>query len=188
MKAKAEMSPADFGHFLNSGPTVLAVAPGPGRPNIITLSWAAPVSHEPPMMVIAVAPRRFSHDLILASGEVTVNVPPWSLLAEAAFCGRVSGRDVDKFAECAFTPLPSTRVAPPGIAECLATFECRVENHWTAGDHTLFLLHILRLAVDEEVAGEGFDPSRPRPSTIHHLGGDFYAPLGEPVRERGALK
>jgi flavin reductase (DIM6/NTAB) family NADH-FMN oxidoreductase RutF len=143
------------------------------------------VSHEPPLLLLAVSPRRYSHGLIAASREVTVNVPPWELLEEVAFCGRVSGREVDKFAETALRPTPSRTVAPPGIEQCLATLECGVEDNFEVGDHTAFVLRVLRLVADEAAARNRFGPGEGRPTTIHHLGGNFYAPLGGPAAEAG---
>ncbi len=182
---KIEFEPAFFHRFLNCGPAVLAVAQHLGPPNIITLAWVAPVSQDPPLLMISVSPRRYSHGLIKGSGEVTVNVPPWELLEEVAFCGRVSGRDVDKFAETALTPAPSERVKPPGIEQCLATLECVVEQAVDAGDHTAFIMRVVRVVADEEAAANRFGPGPGEPTTVHHLRGNFFAPLGGPAREAG---
>ena len=182
--AKVEFEPSSFHRFLNCGPAVLAVAQYDGPPNVITLAWVTPVSHDPPLLIVAVSPRRFSHDLIAESGEVTVNVPPWELLEEVAFCGRVSGREVDKFAETALRPEPSRMVAPPGIEQCLATLECTLDDSFEAGDHTAFVLRVVRVAADEEAA-KRFGAGPGVPATIHHLTGNFYARLGGPVGEAG---
>lgn len=186
---KVEFEPAFFHRFLNCGPAVLAVARGHAAvPNIITLAWVAPLSHNPPLLMISVSPRRYTHGLIKAGGEVTINVPPWELLEEVAFCGRVSGRDVDKFAETALTPAPSARVKPPGIEQCLATLECTLEQSVEAGDHTAFILRVIRVVADEEAAMNRFGPGPGKPTTIHHLTGNFYAPLGGPARAAGKPK
>ncbi|HUV86530.1 MAG TPA: flavin reductase family protein [bacterium] len=182
---KVEFEPAFFYRFLNCGPAVLAVAQHGGPPNIITLAWVAPVSHDPPLVMLSVSPRRYSHNLIRDGREVTVNVPPWSLLEEVAFCGRVSGRDVDKFAETALTPVPSERVKPPGIEQCLATLECVWEKSVGAGDHTAFIMRVVHVVADEEAAMNRFGPGPGEPTTIHHLTGNFYAPLGGPASEAG---
>ncbi len=185
---KKEYKTSDFARFLNCGPTVLAVAQYHGPPNIITLAWLTPVSHEPPLVVIAVAPRRYSHALISQGREVTINIPPWERLEETYFCGHVSGRDADKFAECALTPLPSRNVKPPGVAECLATLECAVEDERVMGDHTVFVLRVLRIVADEEAVAGRFGLGEGEPTTIHHLGGRVFAPLGGPAQEAGRRK
>jgi len=186
--AKVPFENAEFGRFLNCGPTVLAVVQHDGPPNIITLAWLCPVSHKPPLLVISVAPRRFSHRLIAQGREVTVNVPPWALVEETYFCGHVSGRDVDKFAETALTPLPSKHVRPPGIAECLVIIECKVDDSFEMGDHTVFLLRVVHVLADEDAAASRFALGLGEPTTIHHLGGRVFAPLGAPAQEAGRPK
>jgi flavin reductase (DIM6/NTAB) family NADH-FMN oxidoreductase RutF len=185
---KIEFETAFFHRFLNCGPAVLAVAQHEGSPNIITLAWVAPVSHDPPLVMISVSPQRYSYGLIKAGREVTINVPPWSLLEEVAFCGRVSGRKVDKFAETALKAVPSERVKPPGIEQCLATLECVWENSFGTGDHTAFIMRVVRVVADEEAAMNRFGPGAGKPTTIHHLTGNFFAPLGGPAREAGKPK
>jgi flavin reductase (DIM6/NTAB) family NADH-FMN oxidoreductase RutF len=106
-------------------------------------------------------------------------------LEEVAFCGRVSGREVDKFAETALTPVASRRVTPPGIAQCLATMECVADDKFEAGDHTVFIMRVVRVCADEEAAMNRFGPGQGKPTTVHHLTGNFYAPLGGPAREAG---
>jgi len=182
---KVELKPADFTRFLNCGPTVLAVAQHNGPPNIITLAWVTPLSHRPPLVALAVSPRRYSHGLISQGREVTVNVPPWDLLEETYFCGAASGRDLDKFAETALTPVPSRYVRPPGIGECLATLECTLETSYETGDHTLFVMRVVHVVADGRAAEERFAPGPGAPTTIHHLGGRVFAPLGGPAREAG---
>jgi flavin reductase (DIM6/NTAB) family NADH-FMN oxidoreductase RutF len=183
--AKIEIDPGSFQKTLNCGPTVLAVTQHRGAPNIITLAWATPVSHDPPLLMIAVSPRRYSHDLLDAGREATINVPSWELIEEVAFCGRVSGREVDKFAETALTPVPSEEVTPPGIDQCLVTLECGLEDSHEAGDHTAFILRVVRALVDERAAEGRFGPGPGVPTTIHHLGGRYFAPLGGPAVEAG---
>ena len=54
-----------------------------GKPNIITLAMYIPISSKPPMICIGVSPKRYSHNLILESGEFVVNVP--SIKLEKSF-------------------------------------------------------------------------------------------------------
>ena len=45
-----------------------------GKTNIITIAWHTPISKDPPLYGISVAPSRCSHDLILNSKEVFINI------------------------------------------------------------------------------------------------------------------
>lgn len=115
-----------------------------GRPNIITLGEVFNLSISDPVIVgIAIAPARYSHQLISRSREFVVNLPPASLWPKALDCGSVSGREVDKFLAFGLTPLPATHVKPPLIAECVFHVECRVRDIITIGDHDLFQGEVL---------------------------------------------
>jgi flavin reductase (DIM6/NTAB) family NADH-FMN oxidoreductase RutF len=165
--------------LVNHGPTVLASCRHEGRSNVITLAWATPVSIDPPMLAIAIAPARFSHDLIESSGEFVVNVPGMDLLHAVWHCGTVSGRDGDKFQGAGLTEATASVVAAPLVAECFGHAECRVTNAPVTGDHTLFVGEVVAAAV-EEAAFDGHLLLRERYHTLHHLGGSrFLASSGE---------
>ena len=156
--------------LVNHGPTVLASCRHGERSNLITLAWATPVSMEPPMLAIAIAPARFSHDIIERSGEFVVNVPGSDLLHAVWHCGTVSGRDSDKFGGAGLTESPAQVVRAPLVAECFGHAECRVVEAPVTGDHTLFVGEVVAAAVEER-AFDGHllltDPYH----TLHHLGG-----------------
>ena len=64
-----------------------------GRANIITLGEIYNVSIRDPVIVgIGIAPARYSHQLIVESGEFVINLPRSSMLEQVLACGRVSGR------------------------------------------------------------------------------------------------
>jgi flavin reductase (DIM6/NTAB) family NADH-FMN oxidoreductase RutF len=50
-----------------------------GKANIITLAWTMPTSINPPMLVISISPKRYSHRIIEETGEFVVNVPTMKL-------------------------------------------------------------------------------------------------------------
>ena len=79
-----------------------------------------------PGLTVMVRYSRYTYDLLEQAGEFTVSVPKTSeLKKELSFCGRHSGRDVDKFKECSLTMLEGKAVATPVIKECALHFECK---------------------------------------------------------------
>jgi flavin reductase (DIM6/NTAB) family NADH-FMN oxidoreductase RutF len=168
--AKSALDNARIARLINHGPTVLASCHHGGVRNIITLAWATPVSIDPPMLAIAVAPARFSHYLIEQSGEFVVNVPGEHLLPAVWYCGTRSGRDGDKFEASGLTASPAERVGAPLIEECFAHIECAVVDSPTEGDHTVFVGEVVSASVE----AEAFDKHlrlEGRYHTLHHLGG-----------------
>jgi flavin reductase (DIM6/NTAB) family NADH-FMN oxidoreductase RutF len=147
-----------------------------GKPNIMTVAWVMPVSLNPPLLAVSIAPKRFSHKLIEENGEFVVNIPTVEILRETLFCGRSSGWEHEKFKEAGLTPMPSRKVKPPIIKECIAHLECKLYSKFTAGDHTIFVGEIVEAYADRRFfTGEGYNLERAR--MIFHLGGDEFATL-----------
>jgi len=148
-----------------------------GKPNIITLAWAMPTSINPPLVAVSIAPRRHSHSLIEETGEFVVNIPTMEILDATFYCGRVSGRDHDKFKEAKLTPMPARRVKPPIIKECVAHLECKLHSQFKTGDHTIFVGEIIEAYANKEcfTSAGGYDLEKAR--MIFHLGGDEFATL-----------
>ncbi|MEM3565994.1 MAG: flavin reductase family protein [Candidatus Bathyarchaeia archaeon] len=147
-----------------------------GKPNIITLAWAMPTSISPPLVAVSIAPRRHSHSLIQETKEFVINIPTMEILDATFRCGRVSGRDHDKFKEAGLTPLPARKVKSPIIKECIAHLECRVHSQFQTGDHTIFVGEILEAYANKECfTSAGYDLEKAR--MIFHLGGDEFATI-----------
>lgn len=110
---------------------LLSCADKTGKTNIITLAWSMPASIDPPMLLVGIAPKRYSHELIEETEEFVVNVPTMDMLKETLFCGRRTGREHDKFEEAGLTPVPAKTVRPSIIKECVAHLECRLRQQVT---------------------------------------------------------
>jgi flavin reductase (DIM6/NTAB) family NADH-FMN oxidoreductase RutF len=109
------------------------------RSNIITIDQLTYFTMSPLRIGIGVAHARHTHGLLQEEGEFVINVPDASLLGAVKICGRMSGRDKDKFYEAGLTREDSTEVAAAGIAECGASIECRVEQQLPFEDRTWFI-------------------------------------------------
>ena len=121
-----------------------------GKPNIIALAWVGTLCSEPPFVGIGISPQRYSYKLIENSKEFVINVPVEEILEEVDFCGNVSGRNVDKFAETGLTPKPAVRVKAPLIVECPVNMECVVRNKIPLGVHHLFIGEIVCVHVERK--------------------------------------
>ncbi len=184
------VSATSFHYLLHPHTTLLVTCcDDAGRANIIAIAWLTPVSINPPLLALMIRPDRYSYPLIRATREFVVNVASREIAAQTLFCGRRSGRDVDKFAATGLTAQPARLVRPPIIAECLAHLECRVAQDIEAGDH-----HIVIGAVVAAYARAGvldaeglYDPRRAQP--LLHLGRNRFtttrADSIEPALPRG---
>jgi flavin reductase (DIM6/NTAB) family NADH-FMN oxidoreductase RutF len=105
---------------------LLVTCDSTGKPNVMTIGWAAIGSiWARPLMIVLVRPSRHSYSRLEEVPDFTVNVPPRELAEAVAHCGKVSGRDRDKFADCGLAVAPSRYVRAPILEQCVVHYECR---------------------------------------------------------------
>jgi flavin reductase (DIM6/NTAB) family NADH-FMN oxidoreductase RutF len=107
--------------------------------NIITINQVAYFTFSPLRLGIGVAHTRHSYGLLKEERAFVVNVPGADLVATIKLCGSVSGRDGDKFVRAGLTRQASAVVAAPGVAECGAWIECRIEREIEFEERTWFV-------------------------------------------------
>ena len=135
-----------------------------GKANIMTAAWGGICCSKPACLTVSLQKPRHSYAAIMERQAYTVSVPSESQVAEADYCGIVSGRDHDKFERLGWTPVRSDLVDAPYVAECPLTIECRVIHVKDLGMHTLFVGEIMDVKVDEEAMKDGNpDPTLIKP-------------------------
>jgi flavin reductase (DIM6/NTAB) family NADH-FMN oxidoreductase RutF len=114
-----------------------------GKPNVMTVAWIVPISVNPPLLGMSILPKRHSHKLIMESGEFVINIPTFDNVQAVLTCGRMSGRDHDKFKEAKLAQARAKKLKSPIIDECIAHLECNVVKTIEIGDHTLIVGEII---------------------------------------------
>lgn len=134
-------------------PTLLvAVKTGEHSANVLTVAWAGIVGGNPPMMALEIGANHYSSPFIEREGSFSINIPRSSQVAEADYCGLVSGHsDADKVGTCGWTLAPSRAISAPIIAECPLNLECRVVRKVETGTSSFYLVEIVETHVDEEL-------------------------------------
>jgi flavin reductase (DIM6/NTAB) family NADH-FMN oxidoreductase RutF len=141
----------DIAALLNPRPVALITCCDKnGQPNVLSVTWTMPVSHEPPIIAVSIAPSRYSYSLLLESGEFVLNIVGQSFLRAVETCGSCSGKSADKFAMAGLHTEKSHCVRPPRIAGALGYLECHIEERRTVGDHSLFLAKVLQAEAVEK--------------------------------------
>ena len=114
-------------NVLTSDGLLLGAYDAQGKPNVMTIGWAAAGSiWGMPMWTVLVRPSRYTYGCIERGACFTVNVPTKAMRETCLLCGTKSGRDVDKFAECGLTAENAETVHAPLVAECPVVYECSV--------------------------------------------------------------
>lgn len=129
---------------------MVSVADRDGKSNIFTVAWAGTVCTNPPMVGISVRPSRYSHHMIVETGEFVINLTTRALARATDYCGVRSGRDVDKWKETGLTPVQSDVVKAPCIAQSPVNIECRVTQTLQLGSHDLFIAQVAAVHADDQ--------------------------------------
>ena len=120
------------------------------RSNPIALGWKMQTSIKPPMVAISIGKTRYSHKLLMETGEFVLAVPGEDMAEEVLFCGTNSGRKMDKFQKTGLTPLEAKSIKPSLIKECAVNLECKVSGRLETGDHTIFAGEVVKSWVSGE--------------------------------------
>ncbi len=113
--------------------------------NAMIASWVTQVSYDPPLILAAVHPNRYCHDLVEKS---------------AAFALHIIARDQTEMIERMMGPDPSAKFdglqweadtnGCPRLEACLAWFACRVNAIHRPGNHTLFIGEVVDAGINAQ--------------------------------------
>jgi len=121
-----------------------------GRINGMTAAWVSRVSWDPPMIAVAIAPERYTLELIKEFREFTVNVvSPRLVKAAMEVFGMLSGRSVNKFEKAGVKYRRGKRVRAPIIEDAHAAYECVLEAMYGAGDHVIVVGRVVNAWVGD---------------------------------------
>ncbi|MBM3703001.1 MAG: flavin reductase family protein [Actinobacteria bacterium] len=159
---------------LYPNPVVLVSSSFDGIDNIITLAWAGTVCGGPKMISVSIRPSRFSHQLISGSREFVINIPTKSQVDICKYCGKNSGRNVNKFKKLNLTKHIPSVINTPLIKECPINIECRVKDIIKLGVHDLFIGEVVYVNSDEEIIYEDGDIDYEKLDTISYCMGKYF--------------
>lgn len=138
-----------FKHVLSrwaSGVTVVT-ALHEGTPIGVTASAFSSVSVEPPLILICLAQKLFTHQVIDVGGVFAVNI----LSADQADLGQrfADPRVTDRFAGVA---TQRAVTGCPILTGAAGWLDCRVRHRYEGGDHTIFVGEVLAAAANDVAA------------------------------------
>lgn len=169
----ADVPLADFSRLLYPYNATLVSCHGKsGPPNVLAIAWIMPVSMNPPTLVFAIQRERHSYKLLEQSGEFVVNIAGRELVRQVLYCGRKSGKDVDKFKATGLTTGRAKKVAAPIVNECVAHVECKVSETIPKGDHVLVVGDVMAAYVRKDAFRGVYDLKRFQP--LLYLGADTF--------------
>ncbi|WP_232058364.1 flavin reductase family protein [Nibribacter ruber] len=185
-----EISTGEF-HALMLG----AIAPRPiafastvdkeGNVNLSPFSFFNCFGSNPPVLIFSPARRvrdnsgKHTLDNVLETGEVVINICNYAIVEQMSLASTEYDRGVNEFTKSGLTPVASTLIAPPRVAEAPAAFECKVLEVKPIGDKggaaNLVICEAVLLHVNENILGpdgKKIDPFKL--DAVARLGGDWY--------------
>lgn len=157
-----------------------------GVRNLAPFSYFTFVNHDPPIFCIGFSkgtglPKDTAAN-ILETKELTVNIISEWFVEAANYCSINAPSDVDEWKISGLTPLPSTHVKPPHVAESAFSVEGKLihSHEWTSKttgspSGTLCIVEGINFHIREDVVNEQrniIDPAKLKP--VSRLGGITY--------------
>ncbi|WP_295914654.1 flavin reductase family protein [uncultured Xanthomonas sp.] len=176
---KLDFPTQDVRRFLEPGPVVLVSSAWKQQRDIMTLGWHMVLEFSPSLLACCISSANHSFALLRRSKQCVINLPTADLVDTVVGIGNTSGADLDKFAHFGLTAVPATHVAAPLIAECYASFECRLHDGSQIGKHGLFVWEVVKAHV-------AASPKRPR--TLHYRGDGRFMLSGAEISRRRLFK
>jgi len=140
---------------LQPAPRVLVSCQGVnGEKNVLAVGYCCNCSYDPPMVIIGIVPKRYSHQLIKETGCFVVNLVDQKYQGTFDYMGSHSGRDGDKLAAKDVKSQPGEKVIAPILLDCPVNIECTVVNSFVTGSHEMFVGKVECVHADSELVNE----------------------------------
>ena len=121
-----------------------------GKDNAMAVAWHAPISLNPPLYGVSIAPKRFTLAQILESKQFAVNFMPIRYAELIAATGGSKGSDMDKFEKFAIEKEESVKTNAPVLKKAYSAYECELYDSVTLGDHVWCVGKIVAVHYDKK--------------------------------------
>jgi flavin reductase (DIM6/NTAB) family NADH-FMN oxidoreductase RutF len=179
MPKREELDVGFFSRLLQHSPVCLLTVQARGKSDIVPVAWLTPLSLYPPLVGVAISPKRYSHDLIKRAGEFALNIANAEMARQVEICGGASGEDTDKFVKAGLHAAEPKRIGAPLLDECFAALECGLVEVFAPGDHTLYVAQVVTAWADPVAFDTFWKPDTPEGQTLQHFGGKYYGVVKE---------
>jgi flavin reductase (DIM6/NTAB) family NADH-FMN oxidoreductase RutF len=135
--------------------------------NAITVTWHTPLSMNPPLYGVSIAPSRYSHGLIVKNKEFAINFLGFEHWKKLHYCGTHSGGKEDKIKNAGLNLEDCKYIKTKMLKEAYLSIECKLYKTINLGDHDLFVGEILAAHLDETKKREPiYEIKKPRYTKI----------------------
>lgn len=156
-----------------------------GHVNLSPFSFFNMFSSNPPILIFSPSRRgrdnttKHTYENVKEVPEVVINVVNYSMVEQASLASSDFPKGVNEFVKAGFTPIASTKVKPPRVAESPVSFECKVNQVIELGSEgaagNLVICEVLLMHVKDEVLDEQGNINPYKLDTVARLGQDYYS-------------
>ncbi|APV44412.1 NADH-FMN oxidoreductase RutF, flavin reductase (DIM6/NTAB) family [Dehalogenimonas formicexedens] len=172
MKQVSESTGAFYQHYPRTA--VIVCAYHEGKTDAMTCTWHCPLSSKPPLFGILLSPKRFTYQLIIDSGEFSVNFMASESAGLLAAVGGTKGATTDKFAAFSIAKDIPLKTNAPVLADAYAAYECKLTETRQYGDHQLIVGEVVAVHWLAEAFSEDGSLDMKAVTPAFYLGNDKY--------------
>jgi flavin reductase (DIM6/NTAB) family NADH-FMN oxidoreductase RutF len=175
----------DIGEFYQHYPKVAAVLTvrASERKNAMAVAWHSSISFKPPLYGVSIAPKRYTYQLLLESGEFALNFLPFEWVELIASVGGSAGKEIDKFRKFGIAEEKPLKTGAPILKDAYAAYECRMVDNREYGDHVWVVGEIVAVHFARELLTPKGTLDLSRVSPALYMGAELYATV-----DRGSVK
>jgi len=157
---------------------------GNGNVNLSPFSFFNMFSSNPPILIFSPSRRgrdnttKHTYENVKEVPEVVINIVNYPMVEQASLASTDFPKEMNEFVKAGFTPVASSLVKPPRVAESPVSFECKVNQVIELGTEgaagNLVICEVLLIHVKEEVLDEHGVISPYKLDAVARLGQDYY--------------
>lgn len=149
-----------------------------GNVNVASFEQTMIVSYLPPRVMIAISPNCDTYKNIKDGSDCVVGFPRPEHIQVTYDGGVKAPRDVSELDLIRnISTYPSKLVAPPSLEQCWISMGCKLKSITPAGDHSMVLLDIVSVSLDQEVWRDNkVDRRNNLPAAYYTTSGHFFTP------------
>jgi len=155
-----------------------------GNINLSPFSFFNMFSSNPPILIFSPSRRgrnnttKHTYENVKEVPEVVINIVNYPMVEQASLASCDFPKETNEFIKTGFTPIASTLVKPPRVAESPISFECKVNqvielgNEGAAGN--LVICEVLLIHVKDEILDDKGSVDPFKLDGVARLGQDYY--------------
>ena len=176
-----------------------AVAPRPiafastvdvnGHVNLSPFSFFNVFSANPPILIFSPARRvknnttKHTFENVKTTKEVVINIVNYPIVEQMSLSSTEYDTGVNEFIKSGLTPIPSTKITPPRVAESPVSFECVVDNIIELGKEggagNLVISRVVCIHINNKYLDTNGNLDTKKLDLVARMGGNWYARLIE---------